>query len=131
MRIGIGHVTLSDSLSDKVALLEKFGHQVFIVGSDPHWISLEAETTPATPVVCVSCSKTVAQSWRDECPYCDGPVRPESSPALKAPPSELHAAFRVGDYDVGPLQELCTVCGRNWVDVSSGFDTCEGCRRRA
>lgn len=40
---------------------------------------------------------------------------------------------RLLDYIVGEVpksRNMCVVCGKNWVDVENGFDTCEECARK-
>jgi uncharacterized protein with PIN domain len=93
--VNIGSVLFPVEVLTAIKAALKLGHRVRIEAEDVgQWhraVTIVADAERAEPVVCVSCKRTIAQSWMTECPECEGPLRPEQD-------AERDAAIAKDDY---------------------------------
>lgn len=77
---------------------------------------------------CKWCNDIIKDSYTDnQCDACWEAVA--RIDYIKNTPKLLEYFRNELKEDLEPNKNLCVVCGKNWVDVKNGFDTCESCLR--
>lgn len=121
--VHLANVDMEGKWVSELLAAEKLGHRVHIepyVGLTAVFLNVTADRDAVPPTTCPGCRKLFAQSWLDECPYCEFSFRPDVDDANTGDSKMARGIETLID----TLEPLCT-CGEQ------GCPDCDNQKRAA